>query len=88
MSSADAHPLLPAELVRRIESSDPSLTSLEIKSDHTSSVPSQFLGERGGRALARSLALNTCITSLNLSGNAIGSEGLAVLLPALTHLTL
>jgi hypothetical protein len=85
--AARYHPLLPAELVRRIESSDPSLTSLEIQGDHSSGVLSRFLGERGGRALARSLALNTCITSLNLSGNAIGSGGLAVLLPALTHLT-
>jgi len=87
LSTAEAHPLLPLELLRRIESSDPSLTILEIKGDAWSIDAPSFLGEKGGRALARSLSLNTCITSLNLDGNQLGSGGLAALLPALTHLT-
>jgi hypothetical protein len=69
LSTAEAHPLLPLELLRRIESSDPSLTSLEIRGNAWSIDAPSFLGEKGGRALARSLSFNTCIISLNLNGN-------------------
>jgi hypothetical protein len=83
------HPLLPVELIERIENSDPSLTNLEIIGDYEadSSETTTFLGARGGRSLARSLSLNSCITSLNLSGNHLGSDGLDALLPAIAHLT-
>jgi Leucine-rich repeat (LRR) protein len=77
--AAQYHPLLPAELMVRIGSSDPLLTSLEIASKN--------IGARGGCILSRALSLNTCITSLNLAGNLLGSAGLSALLPALTHLT-
>jgi Ran GTPase-activating protein (RanGAP) involved in mRNA processing and transport/ubiquinone biosynthesis protein COQ9 len=86
-SNEETHPLLPAELVGRIESSDPSLTSLEIRGELRWKDESRFLGERGSIALARCLSLNTCITSLNLANNKMESGGLAALLPALTHLT-
>lgn len=66
----------------RIERSDPSLTLFDIKGSHTS-----VLGQKGGRALARSLKLNTSIASLNLDGNQLGSGGAAALLPAIAHLT-
>jgi Ran GTPase-activating protein (RanGAP) involved in mRNA processing and transport len=71
---------LPPELLRRIASSDPTLKSVEI-------TRQKRLGEVGCQVLARELMLNTCITSLNLEGTAIGPAGSCILFPALTHLT-
>ena len=85
--AARYHPLLPAALLRRIESSDPSLTSLEIKGNPWSSDGSSFLGCRRVVGLAEALSLNTCITSLVLSGHKLGGEGLQALIGAVTQLT-
>ena len=67
------------ELLWRISSNDPILTSLEILGQH--------LGAAGCQALADALVLNTCITSLNLYCSFVGPAGASVLLPALLHLT-
>jgi hypothetical protein len=80
------HPLLSSDLLQRIESSDSSLTRLQIIGDDKSSDPSKFLGASGSAILARSLSMNTCITSLSLFGNKSGSEGGLLLLCSLTHL--
>ena len=76
------HPLLPSVLLRRIESSDPSLTSVTISrstnglSDKSDKDASKYIGPRLVAGLADALLLNTCITSLNLAGNKLGSAGL------------
>jgi hypothetical protein len=89
--AARYHPLLPVALLRRIESSDPSLTSLEIKgSFFFSSIfhhSSTFIGPSRVLGLAEALSLNTCITSLNLAGNKLGAVGLRTVIGAVTHLT-
>jgi Ran GTPase-activating protein (RanGAP) involved in mRNA processing and transport len=78
---ADAHhPDLPLELLRRIRTSDPALTQLEIRHKRN------FL-EAGCRVLARALSLNTCITSLNLHCTSICDAGASLLFPAIAHLT-
>jgi hypothetical protein len=48
---------------------------------------SKSLGALGARILASSLALNTCITLIDLRGNNIASEGIQSLLPSLSSLT-
>ena len=78
---ADAHhPDLPLELLRRIRTSDPALTHLQILHK------SNFL-EAGCRVLARALSLNTCITILDLGCTSIGDAGACLLFPAIAHLT-
>lgn len=72
------HPDLPLKLLQRIERSDPKLTKLDMRQKE--------LLEHGWRILARSISLNTCITSLNLQGTNIG-PGAALLIPAVAHLT-
>jgi hypothetical protein len=74
------HPDLPPELLKCIESSDPALTKLEIQDKPN-------FKEAGCRILARSLSLNTCITSLDLCATTITAAGAALLCPALAHLT-
>jgi len=85
--AARYHPLLPGALLRRIESSDPSLTSLEIKGSFSSSDASMFMGSSRVVGLAEALLLNTCIKSLNLAGNKLGAVGLRSVMGAVTHLT-
>jgi hypothetical protein len=85
VATASAHDLpdscdLPLLLLQRIETSNPVLTALEIK--HLCRFQ-----EAGCRALARALALNTRITSLDLAHTSVGPAGARVLFPALTHLT-
>jgi hypothetical protein len=74
------HPDLPMELLERIETSDPALTKLEIF------YKSKF-NEVGCRVLARSLLLNTRITSLDIEYTSVGPAGARLFFPALTHLT-
>ena len=81
------HPLLPAALLRRIESSDPSLTSVTIDGDGSSDDASKYIGPRRAMGLADALCLNTCITSMSLAGNKLGSEGLKALMEGVTRLT-
>ena len=87
--AARYHPLLPVALLRRIESSDPSITSLKIIGPFfvSSSDASEFLGSSRVAGLAEALSLNTCITSLNLAGNKLGTVGVKTLMGAVTHLT-
>ena len=100
LADGHRHPLLPVALLRRIENSDPSLTSLEIKGNsfggassfqitgsYRSSDSSKFIGSSRVLGLAEALSLNTCITSLNLAGNKLGAVGLRTLMGAVTHLT-
>jgi hypothetical protein len=69
----------PEQLLQRIESSDVELLEVDIRE--------KKLGTSGCRILARTLSLNTCITSLALVDCNIGSEGMRCLCGALTHLT-
>ena len=69
-------PDLPLRLLKRIERSDPTLTELRMKQK------TNF--DHGWRILARSLALNTCITHLDLHGTDIDP---GALFPAIAHLT-
>jgi hypothetical protein len=79
--------LLPAALLRRIESSDPSLTSVSISGNRWSVDDSKYIGPRRIVGLADALRLNTCITSLNLAGNKLGSDGVRTLMRGVTALT-
>jgi hypothetical protein len=87
VAEANRHPLLPAALLRRIESSDPSLTSVVIKGLYESVDASFYIGSSCVVALAEALCLNTCITSLNVAGNRLGSAGLRTLMGGVTRLT-
>jgi hypothetical protein len=79
--------LLPAALLRRIESSDPSLTSVTIDGVGWSDDASKWIGPHCILGLAEALRLNTCITSLSLAGHKLGSDGLKTLMAAVTRLT-
>jgi hypothetical protein len=81
-ADSNRHPLLPAALLRRIESSDPSLASVVVEGDQYS----KYVGSRLVAGLADALSLNTCITSLSLAGNKLGSAGIKTLMAAVTHL--
>jgi hypothetical protein len=87
--AADSHPDLHPELLRRIERSDHELTDLNYDqfSHYMESLHDINLDEVGCRILARSLALNTCITELGLPNMRIGTAGASLLFPAITHLT-
>ncbi len=81
------HPLLPAALLRRIEASDPLLTSVTIDGDRWIDDASKWIGPHCVVSLADALHLNTCITSLSLAGHKLGSDGLKTLMAAVTRLT-
>jgi hypothetical protein len=85
--AARYHPLLPAALLRRIESSDPSLTSVVMKGTAGFGDSSQYIGSSRVVGLAEALSLNTCITSLSVAGNKLGSGGLRTLMGGVTRLT-
>ncbi len=85
--AARYHPLLPAALLRRIESSDPSLTSVDVRRTAGFGYASQYIGSSRVACLAEALSLNTCITSLNVAGNKLGSGGLRTLMGGVTRLT-
>ncbi len=87
--AAGSHPDLHPELLQRIERSDPELTDLNYDwfSHYMESPHDINLDEVGCRVLARSLALNTCITELGLPSMRIGTVGASLLFPAITHLT-
>jgi hypothetical protein len=85
--AARYHPLLPAALLRRIESSDPSLTSVDIVGSAGFGDGSKYTGSSRVACLAEALCLNTCITSLNVAGNKLGSAGLRTLMGGVTRLT-
>ena len=85
--AARYHPLLPAALLRRIESSDPSLTSVAIVGSAGDGDASKYMGSSRVACLAEALCLNTCITSLNVAGNRLGSAGLRTLMGGVTRLT-
>jgi Leucine-rich repeat (LRR) protein len=88
VAEANRHPLLPAALLRRIESSDPSLTSVDIAGSAGFGDASKYMGSsRVVACLAEALCLNTCITSLNVAGNKLGSAGLRTLMGGVTRLT-
>jgi hypothetical protein len=87
VAEANRHPLLPAALLRRIESSDPSLTSVDIVGSSSYSDASKYIGSSRVGFLAEALCLNTCITSLNVAGNQLGSAGLRTLMGGVTRLT-
>ena len=82
-SAADAPPCPPQWLLQCIKSSDPKITELKF---HYFGDPPVLL-QQGCRLLADALSLNSCITSLGLSGTQLGTEGLRELCSALTHLT-
>ena len=82
-SAADAPPCPPQWLLQCIKSSDPKITELKF---HYFGDPPVLL-QQGCRLLADALSLNSCITSLRLSGTQLGTEGLRELCSALTHLT-
>jgi hypothetical protein len=81
------HPLLPAALLRRIESSDPLLTSVTVEGAGWSIDASKWIGPRRVVILADALRLNTYITSLSLAGHKLGSDGLKTLMEGVTRLT-
>jgi hypothetical protein len=85
-NSAHVQPQLPP-LLHRIKSSDSTLTCLRIteSTDITKNVAEN--GFLRPRDLARALPLNSCITSLHLHNMTAGPAGVALLFPALTHLT-
>ena len=87
VAEANRHPLLPAALLRRIESSDPSLTSVDIAGSAGFGDASKYMGSSRVACLAEALCLNTCITSLNVAGNRLGSAGLRTLMGGVTRLT-
>jgi hypothetical protein len=86
-AEANQHPLLPAALLRRIESSEPSLTRVDIVCSAGVADSSKYMGSSRVAGLAEALCLNTCITSLNVAGNRLGSAGLRTLMGGVTRLT-
>jgi hypothetical protein len=91
-SAADTPPCEdcpPQWFLRRIESSDPEITDLRFNTQFKNhkNHDGDWVLRRYHRLLADALSLNTCITSLSLSGTELGTEGLRELCSALTHLT-
>jgi hypothetical protein len=62
-------------------------THLALHGTYLSSNASKSLGASGAAALARALVNNTCVTTIDLRGNNITSDGLQLLLPSLALLT-